>query len=100
MDHYSQILLLLAANVFVDRSFQGYPPDDPWSFPEPKHVIFEGSLDRIISKINTSCGAFLIKAGENGMFVDNRLLPRLNVAAYKGEISAPRRHRLHGLQVA
>lgn len=68
-------------------SFQGYPLDDPWSFPEPKHVIFEGSLDRIISNIDTSCGAFLIKSGGNGIFVDNRLLPRLNIAAYNGEVS-------------
>lgn len=68
-------------------SFQGYPPEDPWSYPEPKHVIFDGSLDRIILNINTNCGAFLIKAGGDVMFVDNRLLPRLNVAAYRGEVS-------------
>ena len=68
-------------------SFQDYPPEDPWSYPEPKHVIFEGSLDHIISNINTSCGAFLIKAGENAMFVDNCLLPLLNLAAYRGEFS-------------
>ena len=40
-----------------------------------------------ISNIDTSWGAFLIKARGNAMFVDNRLLPRLNVAAYRGEVS-------------
>ena len=68
-------------------SFQGYTPEEPWAYPEPKHVEFEGSLDRVISNIDTNRGAFLIKVRENGMFGDNCLLPTLKVAAYKGGIS-------------
>ena len=68
-------------------SFQGYPPEDPWTWSELNHVKFEGPLDRLIAHIDTSSGGFLIKVGENGMFVDNRLLPTLNVAAYRGEVS-------------
>ena len=68
-------------------SFQGYPPEEPWAYPEPKHVEFEDSLDRIISNIDTTGGAFLIKVRKNGMFADNCLLPVLNIAAYKGETS-------------
>lgn len=42
-------------------------------------------------KHDTNCGAFLIKAGGNAMFVDNRLLPTLIVAAYRGEVSLNRK---------
>ena len=68
-------------------SFEGYPPEEPWAYPEPKHVEFEGSLDRVLSNIDTTGGAFLIKVRENAMFADNCLLPVLNVAAYRGELS-------------
>ena len=68
-------------------SFQGYPPEAPWTYPEPKHVEFEGSLDHVISHIDTTSGAFLIKVRNNGMFSDNRILPALNVLSYRGEIS-------------
>ena len=68
-------------------SFHGYSTDDPWAYPDPKHVEFEGSLDQVLSNIDTTGGAFLIKVRKNGMFADNCLLPTLKVAAYKGEVS-------------
>ena len=68
-------------------SFQGDPPEAPWSYPEPKHVEVEGSLDHVMSNINTASGAFLIKAQGNAMFGENCLLPALNMASYRGEVS-------------
>ena len=68
-------------------SFQGYSAEDPWAYPEPKHVEFEGSLDHVIANIDTAGGAFLVKVGKSGMFADNSLLPALKIAAFRGEIS-------------
>ncbi len=68
-------------------SFQGFSGEEPWAYPEPKHVEFEGSLDHVISNIDTTSGAMLIKVRENAIFADNCLLPALKVAAYRGEVS-------------
>ena len=68
-------------------SFQAYSANEAWILPKPKHVEFKGSLDQVISNIDTTGGAFLIKVRKNGMFADNCLIPDLKVAAYHGEVS-------------
>ena len=78
-------------------SFQGYSAEEPWAYPEPKHVEFKGSLDHVIANIDTAGGAFLMKVRQNGMFADNSLLPALKIAAYRGEISLDWRIMLHML---
>ena len=64
-----------------------YSANEAWIYPKPKHVEFKGSLDQVISNIDTIGGAFLIKVRKNGMFANNCLIPDLKVAAYHGEVS-------------